>query len=236
MEAGTDSAWLSSKEALAASLRRSFGVSSLGNKRNPLDELVYIVLSTRTPPESYQTAYRQLRRAFPLWEHLAEASVQDIADAITVGGLQAKKARQLRGIAEALRDRFGRVSLAPLHQMSDAEAEKVLLELPGVGVKVARCVLMYSLDREVFPVDRHCLRVVRRLGWVDPSRPLGKKLADEIQEAIPGPVRKQVHVGMILLGRSICLPSNPSCSYCPILQMCPTGTSRGSAGMPNSPE
>ena len=62
---------------------------------------------------------------------------------------------------------FGRPTLAPLKRLSDMEVEGVLLSLPGVGVKVARCVLLYSLRRDVFPVDTHCWRVTCRLGWVN---------------------------------------------------------------------
>ena len=44
----------------------------------------------------------------------------------------------------------------------DAKAE--LMDLPGVGPKVADCVLAYSLDKgESFPIDVHVMRAMRRL-------------------------------------------------------------------------
>ena len=48
--------------------------------------------------------------------------------------------------------------------MSDEDAEAYLVSLPGVGIKTAKCVLMYSLRRAVLPVDTHVARVSRRLG------------------------------------------------------------------------
>ena len=55
--------------------------------------------------------------------------------------------------------------------MSDKDAEAFLLSLPGVGKKIAQCVLMY-LDREVFPVDTLLAhRPAARMGQADTERP-----------------------------------------------------------------
>jgi len=45
-----------------------------------------------------------------------------------------------------------------------SEAREMLLDLPGVGPKVADCVLLYSgLDRTAFPIDRWVKRVIETL-------------------------------------------------------------------------
>lgn len=44
------------------------------------------------------------------------------------------------------------------------DAKSELMDLPGVGPKVADCVLAYSLDKgESFPIDVHVMRAMRRL-------------------------------------------------------------------------
>lgn len=54
---------------------------------------------------------------------------------------------------------------APYHEAKDA-----LMELQGVGPKVADCVLAYSLDKgEAFPVDVHVRRAAIRLYGLDES-------------------------------------------------------------------
>lgn len=65
----------------------------------------------------------------------------------------------------------GAVKLDVLHEMADDEAEQFLTSLPGVGIKVAKCVQLYSLSKNVFPVDTHCFRVGSRLGWFPASMP-----------------------------------------------------------------
>jgi len=199
------------------------GCRSDGDKQNPFNELVYIILSSKTPPKRYQDTYLALRRVFPTSDLLAAAEPDEIVQAIAFGGLAHKKADQLSWIAKQLKANFGRVTLSPLSRMSDEAAEEFLTKLPGVGLKTARCVLMYSFDRPVFPVDSHCLRVARRLEWVENVATLTDRLANEIQEAIPRHLRKGLHIGMVLLGRQICLPTTPHCESCPILQYCPTG-------------
>lgn len=210
-------------EQIAEVLVEAFGRPDLGNKRNPLNELLYIILSSRTPPDHYQETYRALRREFTTASSLAEANVDYIAQAIELGGLQNKKAHAITAIASELKQRFGRVTLAPLEGMETEEAERFLTSLPGVSTKTARCVLMYALDRPVFPVDRHCRRIAYRLGWISTEDDRRKSQADHLQEGIPPALRKDLHVSMVVLGRTHCFPRDPACAQCPIVEFCPRG-------------
>lgn len=206
-------------------LLKAFGRNNLGNKRNPLDELLFIILSSKTPPDRYRKTYKSLKSQYAVADALANARPQAIARVIKVGGLADKKAHQISAIARLLKRRFGKVTLNPLKKMIDENAEVILTELPGIGIKSARCVLMYSLDREVFPADNHCLRISRRLGWISTKEGFSKRTANYLQDRIPPKIRKDLHIGMVLLGRKYCLPNNPICKECPILLYCPTGMS-----------
>lgn len=199
------------------------GSTPLGNKRNPVDELIYIQLSVRTRESAYLNTYRTLRRLVGgTWEHLLYLPDQKLLPILASGGMASVKLERLRRQLAKLKERFGRVTLAPLRIMSDEEAEAILRELPGVGPKVARCVLLYSLDRDVFPVDSNCHRVLDRLGFL----PIGmhaKAAQDFLQTLVPRPVRRSLHVNLIRLGRDQCLPNAPRCVNCPLLSVCPTG-------------
>jgi endonuclease III len=134
------------------------------------------------------------------------------------------RSRTIKGIVESLITKFGIPTLAPLTKMTDKEAEQFLISLPGVGMKVARCVLMYSLGRAVFPVDTHCWRIAYRLGWVGwksiPSGPTRYDM-DRLQELIPAGKRFSLHVNMVSHGRKICTARNPKCWECPLKDICP---------------
>lgn len=185
----------------------------LGNKPDPLDELIFIIMTTMTQYGPMQV-FDDLKRRFPTWEGLtrrgAEANLREV---IAVCGLVNQKAPQIIAIAEKLKADFGSVTLAPLHEMSDDDAEAYLLSLPRVGKKVARCVMMYSLRREVLPVDAHVLRVAQRVGLL-PGGISWAKAHDAIHEVVPLGSRFDLHVGLVQHGREVCTSRNPKCGEC----------------------
>lgn len=193
------------------------------NRKNPLDELLFIICSTKTSESGYRETFRALRRRFPSNEKLAAARGPAIAAAITRGGLANKKARAIKAIMQQVTAQFGKPTLAPIRRMTDAECERLLTGLPGVGKKVARCVMMYSLGRKTFPVDVHCWRVAHRLGWIRQTRRnrSGSPRDDNrLQEKIPPNLRFSLHVNFVSLGREICTARDPKCGVCPIRHVC----------------
>lgn len=212
-------------ERICSALEMRYGNPRHGNKRNPLDELVFILLSTRTREATYRATYRALRASYPSWEGVSRSSTSRISTILAPGGLSRLKARQIVAIVRHLKRQFGHATLAPLHRMEDEDAEAFLISLPGVAKKVAKCVLMYALDRKVLPVDAHVHRVAGRLGLRVKRRPDTSQ--DLIEAAIPANLRYGFHVNAIALGRDLCLPDNPRCSNCPVQKLCHFGRSRG---------
>lgn len=65
-----------------------------------------------------------------------------------------------------------------LYAAHTADAEKLLMTLPGVGQKIADCVMLFSLGRlEVFPVDTWMLKT-QRIG-METERQLRARLMDK---------------------------------------------------------
>ena len=209
--------------AVAKLLRDRYRDPRHHNKTNPLHELLFILLSVQTSEYSYRNAYQSIRRAFPKSEDIPSASRQEIASAIRDAGLSRQRARAITEIYRVLGRRFGHPTLAPLRRMSEQDAEEFLTSLPRVGTKVARCILMYSLGKKVFPVDTHVWRIARRIGWVRATTSDGscrKNDMDRLQEMIPPKLRYSLHVNLVALGREICLPAQPKCEACPIERYC----------------
>jgi len=206
---------------VAKRLRSFYPDSDLGNKNSPLNELAFIVLSGQTDEKLCQVAYRQFKRAFPTWQGVADAPLRKLENPIRRAGLSHQKARYIKAIALKLRRDFGAVTLRGLPQLSTSKAEKYLCSLPGVGIKSARCVLLYSLSRPVFPADIHCLRVMQRLGWIEPGWRRGESVADEAQALIPPRLRRLLHIRFVQHGRLLC-GARPRCGVCPLNNCCPT--------------
>jgi endonuclease-3 len=200
-------------------LRRRFGQPRHGNKINPLDELIYILLSLQTSETNCKRSYAELRRRFSSWRSLADATVSQIREPISFAGLGNQRARKIQKIVRQIRRDTGDVSLNLIKAMPSDDAEAYLTSLHGVGKKTARCILMYSLRRPVFPLDTHCARILKRLGFQVPDGSL-RQCEDRIQELVPEELRYSLHVTMISLGRTICKSSKPRCDQCPLQSIC----------------
>lgn len=97
--------------------------------------------------------------SFPEPEVLASAEFCNLMKcSFRYGRIQAEEIREL---ARLVSKGF---NLEGLKKISYEEAKKELLQLPGVGEKVADCVLLFSLEKlEAFPVDVWISRVMHEL-------------------------------------------------------------------------
>lgn len=211
-------------EEIHEELQKEFLDFAHYNRQDPLDELLYIICSVKTTTEKLVVSYDAFRRAFPTYESIREASLDALAFPLQAAGLSRKKAMAIQRVVREITERLGSATLLPLEAMSDEECEKFLTTLPGVGKKVARCVMMYSLGRRVFPVDSNCWRIAQRLGWVKPTGKDGTcspKEMDALQDMIPPELRFSLHVNMVSLGKTVCTRRHPRCGECPIAHLCP---------------
>lgn len=212
---------------LATILAVVHGTPDLGNLPDPVDELVYIILSRKTREDAYQLTFEVLKRRFKTWEELLDAPRDEVERIVRPGGLLGKKVESLYGALEAIKQRFGSCSLEEARSWSDEELEEFLVGLPEISRKSAYCVMMYSLNREVFPVDTHVGRILAR---IEPFEELGvelegldhKQLQAQLADLVPPLLRYSLHVNLVCHGRSICIAGNPRCSGCEIRKFCRT--------------
>jgi endonuclease III len=208
--------------AIAAILTTRYGVYPDESSLPVLDQLVWFLLSTRTTVENCEAAYGALRAARPAWEEVAESTPEYLGELLRPAGLFRSRAKNLLATLDIIKARFGLASLESLRSWSDADCEAFLLSLPGVGLKVARCVLSFGLGRVSFAVDAHIWRVSRRLGWHSfPGEAPSAGGADAIQALVRGiPDALSLHVNLIRLGREFCPAGAPRCEPCPLRQLC----------------
>ena len=202
---------------IAESLDATYGVPArdplpLGNHTDPLDELIYIQLTVMTE-FGVDGVWRELKRRYPTWDRVLRGRRATLVRVLQPIGLYEQRADRLRAILRRIKDDRGECTLDFLAAMPDAEAEAYLTSLPGVGTKVARCVLMYSLGRDVLPVDAHVLRVAKRLRLLDEEM-TWSRAHNAIHEAVPPPYRYSLHVNLVMHGRSVCRARNPQCEEC----------------------
>ncbi|MBY0523926.1 MAG: hypothetical protein K2R98_11040 [Gemmataceae bacterium] len=210
---------------IADRLVAAYGVPLLGNLDDPTQEIFYIVLSAKTTDSQYRRTYALLTAEFQSLSALADARVAKIVRCIVGGGLANKKARQVKLIASRLKAELGDDPTTGLRRMSAEDAFDFLTGLPGLGPKSALCVMMCSLNFDVFPVDVNVSRIAQRIGVV----PRGLKHYDYTQTlpaVVPLGRSKELHVGLVVHGRTICLPRKPMCERCFLNDLCNFGKRR----------
>jgi endonuclease-3 len=209
---------------IANRLERAFGPLEPPRASDPLEELVWTVLSQHTSDLNSERAFRALRAAYPTWEGVVAARSAAIADVIRSGGLANTKAARIQVILREIAEREGRYDLSRVRGLDDAEAREYLTSLPGVGPKTAAVVMAFALGRDAIPVDTHVHRVARRLGLI-PPKASPERAHDLLAETVPDELKTPLHMGLIRLGREVCKAQTPRCGDCPLADLCPTAPS-----------
>ena len=199
-------------------LERTHGRQRLGNPEDPLDDLVYTVLSNKTSPEMAARTYARVKRRFGTWSELLASNPSVLRRLLRPAGLSTVKSEHIRAALSKITTDFGSCSLLGLRRLRESEVHQYLVSLPGVSEKVAKCVMMYTMGGSVLPVDAHVHRVATRLGWTARKRP--DQSHDELEALIPPRRRYAFHVGCIAHGRAVCRPRRPACDRCCISHHC----------------
>jgi len=206
-------------------LQIAHGTPDFGHLPDPLDELIFIILSQRTKIRTARRLFEMLKERFPQWRDALEAPEEDLIEVAQFGGRGNLRTRAIRSILETLQERKGDLSLDFLRNLPVGDAYGFLCQLPGVGEKTARCVLMYSLGYGTFPADAHVIRIFTRTGLLDSlTGPLAglehRKAQAAIAPLVPPDVAYTLHVNMVAHGQEICRERNPRCHQCEIRKFC----------------
>ena len=199
------------------------GCPRLGNPRDPLDDLVYIIISNKTTASTAQRVYRDLKARFPCWRDMI-GNGRALRSILRPAGLSTVKSAQLVRAVTQIDHDIGTCDLRSLRNLPPERAEKYLCSLSGVSTKVARCIMMYTMNARVLPVDSHVHRVASRLGWT--ARKRADQCHQELEALVPPSRRFAFHVDCIVLGRTVCRPRHPRCTQCCISGYCPSSRAK----------
>lgn len=210
---------------IVQNLENTFGEPELGKKSDALAMLIKIILSQATTDTNSRRTFENLKKKFKTWEKVSKAETNEIADAIKLGGLANQKAKVIKDLLTQIKEKHGTLSLKFLDKMTDDAARDYLLQFRGIGLKTAACTLLFALHKEVFPLDTHIFRILKRMG-VLPEKITDTKAHKLLDELVPHEKFYSLHVNLIRLGKKICRPREPLCEQCPLIEYCDYGMSR----------
>ena len=201
-------------------LTEHYGELPFSNK-DPMSQLVDIILSHRTRDEQTAAAWENLLKRFGSWEAVRDAPTEEVQDAIANVNWPEVKAPRLQTIMRQITEERGNLDLNFLCELPVEEAAAWLNRFEGVGPKTTACVLLFSCQQPLLPVDVHVHRVSGRLGLI------GKKVTadnahDLLQALLPQNARTiyNFHKGLLRHGQRICVFERPRCDKCILTDLC----------------
>ncbi len=201
-------------------LTELYGVAAWSSK-DPMSQLVDIILSHRTRDEQTAAAYDNLLARFGSWEGVRDAPTEEVQEAIANVNWPEVKAPRLQALMRRITEELGELNLDFLRDLPVEEGAAWLNRMEGVGPKTTACVLLFSARKPILPVDTHVWRVSIRLGLI------GKKVTadaahDLLQALLPNDARTiyDFHKALLRHGQRICVYERPRCNQCPITDLC----------------
>lgn len=180
-----------------------------GLSATPFKSLVSTCLSTMTVTTRVVNACVPLYERISTFEELAEIDDEELRRIIKPVAHYNRKTKLLKNMARRILDEHGG---------EIPHTREGLMELPGVGQKVADIMLNFVFDEPSIAVDTHVLRVLNRIGVVDTSS--ANKAADKINAETPPRFKRHAHEWLIQHGMKICVSRTPKCENCPLTRHC----------------
>ena len=173
--------------------------------------LISVILSAQTTDNQVNAVTPLLFSRYPAPEDLCTAEASDLEDIIHSIGFFRRKALLIREAACTLVTTYG--GEVPL-------TLKELLTIPGVGRKSANVIIGHIAGQGAIITDTHFMRVVRRLGLTDEKDPM--KIETEIASLVDVSLQFRFSMTVNLHGRRVCHARHPSCTECPLQELCPS--------------
>lgn len=200
-------------------LIKRFGIPAKSRKTpDPVDFLIATILSQNTNDRNSYKAFKNLKENFINWDEVEKLPASKIEKYIKIAGLGKQKSNTIKGFLKQIKQANGKISLTYFKNKSNDEVIEELTGYKGIGVKTASCVLLFSLGRNVCPVDTHVHRTTNRIGLVSTNTP--DKTFLILNKNLSAGIAHQFHTNLIRLGREICKPAKPLCSMCPLIKVC----------------
>jgi len=205
--------------------------------RDPLSQLIYSLLASRTRTEDSDRVMRELearyRSAAGGWDELRDAPLGEIEQAIGGVTFPEVKAPRIKAALLGITARYGSLTLDFLAKYRTEKIREWLEGFEGVGAQVSAAVVNFStLSRRALCVDANHLRVVQRLALT----PRADAATTEIRlmRLVPADwdaaMLDEHHSLVKVHAQTLCTFAEPKCGGCPLRGECPWAGKQGVLG------
>ena len=182
-------------------------LGDMGTKYDAFKILISTILSARSRDEVTYPICEELFKKYGTAKKLALANANDVKKIIRQIGFFNQKAKYIIDTAKRI------VEIGGVPSEIDE-----LVKLPGVGRKVAGCVVVYAYNKDAIPVDTHVHRLSNRIGLVKTRDP--EKTELELMKITPRKYWQLVNDLFVWYGKNVCKPITPDCYKCNVVNYC----------------
>ena len=167
------------------------------------------ILSAQCTDKRVNITAKELFERYPDMESIANEDPEVIAGIRKPCGLTASKTKSVMAFAKKMTGEWG--GKVP-------NDTGLLMEVPGIGRKIANLIIgeIYGIPAVV--VDTHCKRVMKRIGITGSSDPA--KVEKDIMEVFSKDEWIRIGHLSVDLGRKYCTAQSPKCDECPCASFC----------------
>ncbi|HLD57807.1 MAG TPA: endonuclease III [archaeon] len=179
--------------------------------KNNLQMMVSAMLSAQCSDVAVNKVTPALFSKFKTARDFADSKVGEIEKYIKTLGLYKTKAKNIKASCELLVEK---------HSCQVPNKYEDLIELPGIGRKIATVILSTCFGKlEGITIDTHNIRLAYRLGLTKHKD--AKRIEQDLLPIVPKKYWDQWSLLMIYHGREICKARNPFCGKCVLNKLCP---------------
>ena len=167
------------------------------------------ILSAQCTDKRVNITAADLFARYPDMESIANEDPEAIAAIIKPCGLTASKTKSVMAFARKMTGEWGGVI------PNDVD---LLMEVPGIGRKIANLIVGEIYGTPAVVVDTHCKRVMKRIGITESTDPA--KVEKDIMKVFPEDQWIAIGHLSVDLGRKYCTSQSPKCDICPCASFC----------------
>ena len=179
------------------------------NADSPFQLIVATRLSAQCTDARVNLVTPALFEKYPTENELAEAEIEDVENLIHSCGFYRAKARDLVGMAKAVRD---------IYNGTLPDTIEELTKLPGVGRKTANLIVGDVYKKPAVVADTHLIRITNLLGLTDSKDP--KAVEMQLKKILPPEESNDFCHRVVLHGRAVCIARRPKCDQCRLNEVC----------------
>ena len=199
---------LADKTFSALSTRFPDSTCSLDNDW-PQNLAIRGILSAQCTDKRDNITAKELFERYPDMESIANEDPEVIAGIIKPCGLTASKTKSVMAFAKKMTGEWG--GKVP-------NDTGLLMEVPGIGRKIANLIVGEIYGTPAVVVDTHCKRIMKRIGITESDDPA--KVEKDIMKVFPEDQWIRIGHLSVDLGRAYCTAKSPKCDECPLSSFC----------------